>query len=286
MTDRLMPQDAARRFAGCETGEGAVSARIDPWEEGNMERLKTLLGNGFKLGARGLLAAVLAVTALGVAVPPAGAATMVVKTTTDQPHGSCSGSCSLRDAVATAAPGDTVQIPAGHNTLTLGSISFSEDLTFAGSGARTTVIDGNASSGIFFATQGINVELDDLSLVNGKDFAGSALAALSFSSSERFALTIRRCTFANNQSRVQGGAVWLQFVDLTLEDSTFSNNGGFSGGGIYANGSGGSIVNSTFSGNTAGGGGALLWSGDSTNALSLINNTFTANQGGAVFGAV
>ncbi len=230
--------------------------------------------------------ALLASLALSLATA-AGAATIVVNTTTDQALGDCSSSCSLRDAVDTAASGDTIQIPAGHYILTLGQISFSKDLTFAGSGARTTVIDGNASSGIFFATQGINVELDDLSLVNGNGFAGSALAALSFDPSTPFALTIRRCTFANHQSRAQGGAVWLQFVDLTLEDSTFSNNhSGFSGGAIFSNQSGGSIVNSTFSGNTAGGGGALLFQSGGTNPLSLINNTFTANQGSTFSGAV
>jgi CSLREA domain-containing protein len=246
-----------------------------------LKHLKTLLGKGFHVGARGLLAAALAVALLGLAAAPASAATVVVNTTTDQALGSCSGSCSLRDAVATAISGDTIQIPAGHYVLTLGVIDISKDLTLEGSGARTTIIDGNASSGIFLILGTFNVELDDLSLVNGNSNTGGAIAAFSFDPPAVLALTIRRCTFANNQASSQGGALSLQRVALTIEDSTFSNNqaGFFSGGGaISALGVGGSIVNSTFSGNTAGTASAVNLGGIAIAPVSLINNTITANQ--------
>ncbi len=247
-----------------------------------MERLKTLFGKGFKLGAHGLLAAVLAIAALGLATPPASAATVVVNTTTDQSLASCSSSCSLRDAVATAAPGDTVQIPAGHYVLTLGQMLIQKSLTLTGAGARTTIIDGNASSGIFIFIGIVNAELDDLSLVNGKSTSGAALGAVSFTPPALLALTIRRCTFANNVTSFQGGAIDLQLVDLTVEDSTFSNNHAATqsaGGAINSNQARGSIVNSTFSGNTAGVAGAVnLSGGPNALTLSLINNTFTANQ--------
>jgi|GEM_PF-5862033 len=255
-----------------------------------MERLKTLFGKGFKLGAHGLLAAALAVAAFGLTPAPAAAATVVVNTTTDQSLGSCSGSCSLRDAVATAAPGDTVQIPAGHYVVTLGFMLIQKDLTLAGAGARTTVIDGNANSSIFIFLGILNAELHDLSLVNGKSTSGGALGAVSFTPPALLALTIRRCTFDNNQTSFQGGAVDLQLVDLTVEDSTFSNNHAATqsaGGAINSNQSRGSIVNSTFSGNTAGVAGALSFSrGPVATHLNLINNTFTANQGTRLIGGI
>jgi CSLREA domain-containing protein len=231
----------------------------------------------------------LAVAVLGLSAAPASAATVVVDTTTDQNLGSCSSSCSLRDAVATAAPGDTIQIPAGHYVLTLGRIDITKDLTLAGSGARTTVIDGNASSKIFSIVGIFNVELDDLSLVNGNDTEGGAISAISFTPPAVLALTIRRCTFANNQTSFQGAAMNLQRVALTIEDSTFSNNhaGFFSGGGaISALGVGGSIVNSTFSGNTAGTASALNLGGISIAPVSLINNTITANQATRLVAAI
>jgi CSLREA domain-containing protein len=114
-----------------------------------MKHRTKLLGKGFHVGARGLLAAALAVSALGLAAAPASAATIVVNTTTDQALGSCSGSCSLRDAVATANSGDTVQVPAGHYVLTLGDIISGKSLTIVGGGARTTILDGNGASRIF-----------------------------------------------------------------------------------------------------------------------------------------
>jgi CSLREA domain-containing protein len=84
-----------------------------------MKHRTKLLGKGFHVGARGLLAAALAVAALGLAMAPASAATIVVNTTTDQALGSCSGSCSLRDAVATANSGDNHVNACIHNgTLT------------------------------------------------------------------------------------------------------------------------------------------------------------------------
>ncbi len=123
-----------------------------------MRYLKELISKGCKLGASGSLAAAL-VLALGVTAAPASAATVVVDTTTDQALGSCASSCSLRDAVATAAPGDTVQIPAGHYVLTLGFMLIQKDLTLAGAGARTTIIDGNASSSSFIFLGIVNIEL-------------------------------------------------------------------------------------------------------------------------------
>ncbi len=254
-----------------------------------MKHLKTLLGNGFKLGARGLLAAALAMAALGLAAPPASAATVVVNTTTDQSLGSCGSSCSLRDAVATAAPGDTVQIPAGHYVLSLGAMLIQKSLTLTGAGARTTIIDGNASSRIFNASGNINVELDDLSLVNGQSTpassAGGAIAASGPNCLTPLVLTIRRCTFDNNQGANSGGALFLTTVALTIEDSTFSNNNAGVGGAILGQGATGSIVNSTFSGNTAAdfAGGLEFFKDEHSGcaeSLSLINNTIAANQAG------
>ncbi|PYQ58161.1 MAG: hypothetical protein DMF53_20955, partial [Acidobacteria bacterium] len=120
-----------------------------------------------KLGTRGLLAAALAVTALGLAAAPAQAATVVVNTTADQNLGDCSVTCSLRDAVATANPGDTIAIPAGHYVLTLGVIGIVTDLTISGAGARTTVLDGNHMSRVFQFGDGTPATISDVALVNG-----------------------------------------------------------------------------------------------------------------------
>jgi CSLREA domain-containing protein len=249
-----------------------------------MKRLKTLLGKGFNLGARGLLAAALAVTGLGLAAAPASAATVVVNTTTDQSLGSCSSSCSLRDAVATANSGDTIQIPAGHYVLTLGDIISENSLTIVGAGARSTVLDGNGAGRIFqFPGFGATVELDDLSLIHGLaatpevfgSLAGGALAGIAN-------LTLRRCRLAGNQAEEGGAIVWA-FGSLTLDQCTVAGNlatsdfpGQGAGGGIFSVANLVTITNSTLTGNTASvgqGGGAVV-----EGVVNLVNVTVTANQ--------
>ncbi|HEX4494129.1 MAG TPA: choice-of-anchor Q domain-containing protein [Thermoanaerobaculia bacterium] len=255
---------------------------------------RTLFGKGFNFAAHGRLAAALAVTALGLTAAPASAAAVVVNTTVDQALGDCSSSCSLRDAVATASSGDTVQIPAGHYVLTLGNITVAQSLTLAGAGARTTIIDGNntsggVSGGLFNSTTAITLEFDDMSLINGvASGTGGAISAVGqFVSNPPLVfnpvvLTIRRCTIANNKVTAgQGGGVQIQLGTLTIEDSTFSNNSTFplGGGGILAGTVTGSIVNSTFTGNSAASfsrGGAMVLIGG---AYTLVNDTITGNSG-------
>lgn len=256
-----------------------------------MKHLKTLFGKGFILGARGLLAAALAVSARGLAAAPASAATVVVNTTTDQALGSCSGSCSLRDAVATANAGDTIHVPAGHYVLTLGDIISGNSLTIVGDGARSTILDGNGASRIFQFPNLAQVELDDLSLINGlaatPDSAfgilgGGALAG-GINGSAAASLTLRRCRLAGNKADFGGAILWQG--NLTIDQCTIEGNlatsaylFGFGGGGILEALGDVTFSNSTLSGNTASvglGGGAMLFD---VPIFNLNNITVTANQ--------
>src|SRR5215216_4717200 len=89
------------------------------------------------------------------AAPAAYAATYSVTKTADTAVGACDSDCSLREAIiaANAAPGaDTITLPAGTFTLTragagedaaaTGDLDIAGDLTIAGKGAGTTIIDG------------------------------------------------------------------------------------------------------------------------------------------------
>ena len=108
-----------------------------------------------------LLSAVALVLALGGA--PAYASTIAVNTTDDELN--ADGDCSLREAIQAAntdaavdacTPGsgaDTLQLPAGTYTLSIpgaeedsnqtGDLDIASDLTLAGIGAASTIIDGN-----------------------------------------------------------------------------------------------------------------------------------------------
>jgi hypothetical protein len=190
----------------------------------------------------------------------------------------------LRDAVALSAPGATLAVPAGHYVLTLGAITISNNLTIAGAGARTTVIDGNASSGIFSPPTVLTIEIDDVSLINGNAVTGDPniaglLAGGAIDGSGT--LTLRRCRIANNQAAVGGGIAWTG--TLTIDESTIAGNTataiieGPSGGGIFSEGGPVTMTNSTLTGNTTagfGGGAGFLF----VSPLNLLNVTVTANQ--------
>ena len=120
---------------------------------------------------RFLVAGLAAFLALGLGTA-ADAATVNVTTVVDEADGSCTdGDCSLRDAVSSALPGDTVAVPAGTYVLTLGEISIDQDLTLTGAAARSTSIDGNAASRVFnvgSSNRGAIVEISDLTIRNGR----------------------------------------------------------------------------------------------------------------------
>src|ERR1700688_3351234 len=227
---------------------------------------------GWAKGARCLLAAALAVAALGLLAAPVAAAPHrfsprvvpdplpppVINTTVDQSLGDCSVSCSLRDAVALSAPGATLAVPAGHYVLTLGAITISNNLTIAGAGARTTVIDGNASSGIFSPPTVLTIEIDDVSLINGNTVAVNPVFGIPAGGAivGSGTLTLRRCRIANNQAPAGGGIAWLGTLTIdqcTIAGNTATGGGpeGVSGGGIFSSDGPGTMTNSTLTGNTA-----------------------------------
>ncbi len=227
--------------------------------------------------------ALLILAALALLAAPVSAATVTVNTTADLNTGSCSSTCSLRDAVATANDGDTVQVPAGHYVLTLGEIAFNKSLTIAGAGARSTILDGNGAGRIFNdanTTPTGTVEIDDVALVNGvavtnsKQSNGPSGGAIVGGGT----LTLRRSLVANNQAVEGGGIFWIP--TLTVDQCTIAGNRATpgAGGGILAVDGPVTITNSTLTGNTAvnGGGGAYLEEA----LVNLDNDTVTGNQAG------
>lgn len=207
------------------------------------------------------------------------AATITVTTTVDESDNSCvDGDCSLRDAVATASPGDVVAVPAGTYGLTLGNIIVFNDLTIQGAGARVTIVNGNALSRVFFIVS--TVTIADLTITNGNsgpDFGTEGGGIRNFGT-----LTLRNCTISNNVS-INGGGIF-NVGTLTVDRCTLSGNTSTfdEGGGVRNPGGTATIVNSTVSGNTVLGGiggigfGAGI-SNEGDGSLSLINSTITRN---------
>ena len=183
-----------------------------------------------------------------------------------------SGAGSLRAAIETAAPGDTIvfslNYPAIIN-LTSGSLLINTDLTIAGPGASNLTIDASGNMAMERAITvgpGVTVSISRVTVTGGRG-GGTNLGS----------------------SANSGGGIFNS-GRLTLRDTVVSNNSttsqGIGGGGIFnAGGATLTLTNCLVWGNTAGGGaiqqGGLITGGGIRNAnsglLTLIDTTVSNN---------
>ena len=224
-----------------------------------------------------------------------GSATLTVTKTDDTFDGVCDADCSLREAIAVAASGDSITIPAGTYTLTLGSqLVINKSLSLNGTGSGHTIIQAAANSGdakhrVFNITSG-NVFISGVTIRLGKtsengggilNSTGANLTLLSTVIRNNKAdrgggivntgtLTITNSIINDNDSRAWGGGI-LNVGELNIATSTVSNNSTeVNGGGIFnagrgilnpGNETGGklNISDTTISGNIAGSGGGGIF---------------------------
>ena len=212
---------------------------------------------------------------IGTGVHAAGAATTLHVTSTAN-----AGAGSLRDQIAAANPGDTIDFQvSGTITLTSGEIAFNKALTITGPGASTLTISGNDASRIF-DINGAAVTISGLTLAHGSSASSGAAVASSG------ALTVSDDVFDHNASGDDGGAIDATAA-LSVTNSTFTNNTTDDwGGAILADGASApvDITGSTFSGNTAGDTGGAIAVQDE-GATTISGSTFsgnTASHAGAV----
>jgi hypothetical protein len=198
--------------------------------------------------------------------------------------GNCPGAgCRLRDALAAAADGDTINFSVtGAITLSSGELEVNDSITISGPGANILAVNGNATSRVFYISSGKTVNISGLTITNGHasdvDFGAGIF-------NDDATLTVSNCTVSGNSAGFGGGI----FNDgesgsatLTVNNSTISgNSAGLDGGGIWNGGnSGGSatltVNNSTVSGNSANGGGGILNNGLDASATVTVNNSPSA----------
>lgn len=124
-------------------------------------------------------------------------ATLTVTNTND------SGAGSLRDAIAAANPGDTINFSVT-GTITLGStLTITKDLTISGPSASSLAISGNNTFRVFLLTA--TVAISGITIEYGRSY-----------------------------NDVGGGIV--NTGTLTISDGMFSGNTGYNGGGIFNTG--------------------------------------------------
>jgi hypothetical protein len=232
------------------------------------------------------------------------AATLTVTTTAD------SGVGSLRDTIAAASAGDTIQFAAALNgqtiTLTSAKIVIDKNLVIDGPGATQLTVRRSTAGGtpifrIFDVTPNLTVTVEGLTISNGLTVSGGGGGGIYNNGA---ILTIANCTISGNSSSY-GGAIFNNAVNsgsaqLMISNSILSgNSAATSGGSIYNLGYGDLIPfsvfasvemnNSTISGNSAAYGAGIFSDGSAMgNAfLKIDNSTIRGNSasqnGGGIY---
>jgi uncharacterized repeat protein (TIGR01451 family) len=247
------------------------------------------------------LAAALVTGSLAVLPAPVSGATLPVTNCND------SGPGSLRNAVATAAAGDTVAFsvscpPALPILLLSGPITISQNLTISGPGAAQLAVSGDNTSQVFIVAAGVTASISGITVEDGAAnaycFAGCASSGGGIDNSGTLTLTNVTVTDSSaNGGCVEfcgaaGGGIENESTGtLTLTDSTVSDSSANIGCGEDCGAAGGGIENlgtltltdSTLSGNTADSGcvgscGAAGGGLDNQSGATIDASTVSGNQ--------
>ena len=200
-----------------------------------------------------------------------------------------SGPGSLRQAIANASNGDTINFDNDYTIALASQLEIiNKTITITGAGHHIT-LNGNNAVRVFYVGDSIhgsgNLTIDHLNIVNGAskvdECAGSAVACGGGLMLEYItAATVSNSTFWNNDGGIEGGAIYSYYGDLKVINSTFANNHAIAYGGAIQVFYGNAILtNNTFTGNTAalngGYGGAIL---NNWGAVTFRNNLFINNS--------
>ncbi|MFO1493277.1 MAG: CSLREA domain-containing protein [Lysobacterales bacterium] len=221
-------------------------------------------------------------------------ATRTVTKVADTNDGVCDADCSLREAIAVAAPGDLVAFASpffdSPRAIVLGGteLAIDKSLAIAGPGAHRLTISANRLSRVF-AVSGVNrVTLTGMRLTDGNASAGGAIRLV------EAALLVSGCEISNSRAGFGGGILAnastpspdLRIYDSSIIGNVADDNGlPVNAGGILANGSV-KLVRVTVSGNhsPAVQGAAGVYS--QFEAPLIEDTTVTGNRGGTSAGGV
>jgi hypothetical protein len=218
---------------------------------------------------------------LGLVAAQAGT---ITATSTGDADGICPGpSCTLRQAIASAVSGDTINFAPdlAAITLTSGDLLINKNLTISGPGANLLTVQRSAGAALdfrIFTISGVTVNISGLTIANGRAPQGGGGIY-----NDGSVLTITSCTISGNFGGGGGAGGILNQGTVMLIRSSISGNSASVGAGISSTGAA-TFVNTTVSGNTQSDLGGGIYCGGGT--VSLTNSTVaanSANDGGGVY---
>ena len=179
---------------------------------------------------------------------PGSPSVLNVTKTEDSSDGKCDSDCSLREAIETASSGDSIEVPVGVYTLTIGrELIVLATMTITGAGARQTIIqaaptlDAASHRVLGIVEAGKDVLISGVTVRHGNADLGGGI--LNFGT-----LTLTDSIVEANLAEWGGGI--SNFGDLSMSGNTVSVNRAAVGGGIYNRGTF-ALENSLISGNSA-----------------------------------
>lgn len=190
-----------------------------------------------------------------------------------------SGAGSLRDAVASAVTGDTIDMTGllcSTITLTSGAIAVSQDdLTIVGPGAGALTIDANNVYNVlnFYGTGTLSVQ--DVTLSNAYYYSlpGGAMWAGNGGDITLTDAVISNSYVYTYSGNAGGAAIYTYGGAITLNNTVISGNSAY--GGDYAVTYGGAV--------SAAGGGGVIMTGSTISGNSA--SSYVASVGGGVYGS-
>jgi hypothetical protein len=190
-----------------------------------------------------------------------------------------SGAGSLRQAIALAAPGETIMFGAGVAgtiALTSGELAFGKSLTIVGPTAAGVTISGNQVSRVFRIYGGV-VNLANLTIANGN----TASYGAGFFNAPGATLILNNCTVSGNTSADSGGGI-ANNGSVLATNCTFSGNRALQGGGIYTYAGPVLLRNCTVCSNTATSTGGGLYNYGTAGSAFTAGSTVVARNMAAV----
>lgn len=186
--------------------------------------------------------------------------------------------CTLRAATqeANALPGgDSVIVPAGSYSLSLGQLSITDDLNMSGEGPDATIINGDGATRVLLVenppvSPRITVTVEGVTIQNGGDLAAIGAGIL-----VDFGTTVNLTdSVVRNNSAPEGAGVWINFDGiLNITNSIISHNNAFIAGGGIRNSGKLTVRSSTVSNNTPSG----IVNSAFDDEATIINSTLSGN---------